>query len=252
MDKVEGLRPIQQSSWELADAIALELAGRETDVNEVQKVVTHARVQAERDAARVGADFFALLETMVNDGRYLVRSGRTLDYYRDLRDVCSRHLRGFRSTTPESGWELVSILGWAARLMRYYRSPEGKTELASKQRGVAHEELQRDDTRAQAQTKPVPEEARAKQEESRPKRPAPTPPPAAPKVRPREETTREVVTLVSAVEAGKAIVQTKKGEEVKCTGMPSYPRASPGEVCRADVTREGGRALKAMFKGWVS
>jgi hypothetical protein len=34
--------------------------------------------------------------------------------------------------------------------------------------------------------------------------------------------------------------------------MPSYPRASPGEVCRADVTREGGRALKAMFKGWIS
>lgn len=242
---------MQQSSWELADAIALELVGRETDVNEAQKVVTHARVQAERDAARVGGDFFALLEAMVNDGRYLVRSGRTLGYYRDLRDVCSRHLRGFRSTTPESGWELVSILGWAARLMRYYRSPEGKTELASKQRGVAHEESRRDDVHAQTQRMPAPEETR-KQEESRPKRPAPTPPPAPPRARPREETTREVVTLVSAVKAGKAIVRTKKDEEVTCTGMPSYPRASPGEVCRADVTREGGRALKAMFKGWIS
>lgn len=238
---------MQQSSWELADAIALELVGRETDVNEVQKVVTHSRVQAERDAARVGGDFFALLETMVNDGRYLVRSGRTLDYYRDLRDVCSRHLRGFRSTTPESGWELVSILGWAARLMRYYRSPEGKTELASKQRGVVREESRRDAAPAQAQPQQKPA-----QEEPRPKRPAPTPPPAPPRARPREETTREVVTLVSAVKAGKALVRTKKDEEVTCTGMPSYPRASLGEVCRADVTREGGRALKAMFKGWVS
>src|SRR5205085_10307246 len=202
MYKVESSRPMQQSSWELADAVALELAGRETDVNEVQKVVTHVRVQAERDAGRVGADFFALLETMVNDGRYLVRSGRTLDYYRDLRDVCSRHLRGFRTTTPESGWELVSILGWAARLMRYYRSPEGKTELASKQRGVAHEESRREAAPPRAQTEPAREETRPKREESRPKRPAPTPPPAPPRARPREETTREVVTPVSAVKAG--------------------------------------------------
>jgi hypothetical protein len=236
---------MMQSSWELADAVALELAGRETDVNEVQKVVTHVRVQAERDAGRVGQDFFALLETMVSDGRYLVRSGRTLDYYRDMRDVCGRHLRGFRNTTPESGWELVGILGWAARLMRYYRSPEGKTELASKQRRVVGGEARHDESPSDTR----PQSAR---EEPQPKRPASMPSLAPPKVRPREETTREVVTMVSAIKAGKALVRTKKDEEVTCTGMPSYPRVSPGEACRADVTRENGRALKAMFKGWVS
>ncbi|HJQ31668.1 MAG TPA: hypothetical protein VJ866_05810 [Pyrinomonadaceae bacterium] len=247
MSKVEGASPLQQASWELADAVALELVGRETDVNEVQKVVTHVRVQAERDAGRVGQDFFALLEAMVNDGRYLVRSGRTLDYYRDLRDVCGRHLRGFRSTTPESGWELVGILGWAARLMRYYRSPEGKAELAAKLRGVASGEARQEDAHARAQQAP-----QAAQEEQRQRRLAPAPPPAPPKPRPRQETKREVVTLVSVIKAGKATVRTKQDEEVTCTGMPSYPRVSPGEVCRADVTREEGRALKAMFKGWVS
>src|ERR1041384_5752038 len=151
MDEVEDLGLMQPSDWERADAIALELLGRETDVNEVQKVATYVRVQAGRDAARVGENFFTLLERMARDG-HLVRSNQTPRYYRNLSDTCSRHLRGFRSTTPESGWELVSILGWAARLMRYYRSPEGKTELASKQRGVAHEESRRDEAHAQKRT----------------------------------------------------------------------------------------------------
>jgi hypothetical protein len=239
---------MMQSSWDLAESIALELAGRDTDVNEVQKVVTHARVQAERNPERAGADFFTLLETMVRDGRYLVRSGRTLDYYRSLSDVCARHLREFRKTTPESAWELVGILGWAARLMRYYNTPEGKTELTSKQprAGLGG---QRDDVLAPP-TPSLQSKSTQAQEGARPKRPVP--PLALPKVRPREETARESVTLISEIKAGKARVRTTQGEELMCSGMPSYPRATPGEVCRADVTRENGRAVKAFFKGRLS
>lgn len=243
-----GMHPLRQESWEVAQAIALELAGRDTDVNEVQKVVTHARVQAERDPERAGSDFFTLLETMVRDGRYLVRSGRTLDYYRSLSDVCNRHLREFRKTTPESAWELVGILGWAARLMRYYNTQEGKTELTSKQAGAIRGE-QRGDVPAAPAPFLQPKSTQV-QEGPKPKRPIPRL--APPKARPREGTARESVTLISEVKAGKARVRTAKGEELTCTGMPSYPRATPGEACRADVTRENGRAVKTFFKGWVS
>lgn len=242
---------MKESSWELADAVALALVGRDTDVNEVQKVVTHVRVQAERNPERVGDDFFALLETMLRDGRYLVRSGRTLDYYRNLSDICRTHLRGFRHTTPESGWELVGILGWVARLMRYYRSPEGKSELASKQRGAV-----RADSASNAAASDVAVSAQSSQgrdaREAQPQRPTRTPPQAPPKARPREEKRREAVTLLSAVKLGKARVRTAQDEEVMCTGMSSYPPASPGQTCYADVTRQDGRALKAIFKGWAS
>jgi hypothetical protein len=240
------VRPLREESWSAAEAIALELSGRGTDVNEIQKVVTHARVQAERNPERVGEDFFTLLDTMVRDGRHLVRSHQTLDYYRNLSDTCNRHLRDFRRTTIESGWELVGILGWAARLMRYYNTPEGKAELTSKQRGVERRERS-DDSAASSTPLRQTEVAR---DEPRPRRP--TPQVAPPKARPRQETAREPVTLLSEVKAGKARVRTERGEELTCTGLPSYPRASPGEVCRADVTREDGRAVKAFFKGWVS
>lgn len=241
---------MKQSDWELAEAVALELVERETDVNEVQKVATHVRVQAERAPERVGADFFMLLETMVRDGRHLVRSGRTLDYYRDLREVCSRHLRGFKSTTQESGWELVGILGWAARLMRYYKSPEGNTELSSRPSGAVRGEsrggLSPDQSSSQA------ERLTAAPEVVLPKQQTSAKPTALPKARPREETVRELVTLVSAAKAGKARVRTRTGEEVTCSGIPSYPPATVGEDCRADVRRKDGRAVKAMFKGWAS
>ena len=243
---------MQEPSWELADAVARELVSRETDVNEVQKVATHARVQAERQAERVGEDFFALLETMVRDGRYLVRSGRTLDYYRDLRDVCGRHLREFKRTTPESGWELVGILFWAARLMRYYKSAEAGAELSPEQHVDVRAE-RRGAVTAVAEQHAARMRSAAPTDEPHPGRKSPPPRlPVAPKAKPREEIKRETVTLVSAVKTGKARITTRRGEELTCTGMPSYPPAVVGEDCRADVTRVDGRATKAVFKGWVS
>ncbi|MDQ3918308.1 MAG: hypothetical protein M3348_07505 [Acidobacteriota bacterium] len=248
MNNVEDLPPMQQADWDLADAVALELLNKDTDPKELQQLATYARVQAGRDPARVGENLFTLLGRMVRDG-HLVRSKQTPRYYRNLSDVCGSRLHDFRSTTRESAWKLVGILGWAARLMRYYRSPEGQPELDSKRRSVGRVEFPQDAEATQARPQ---SEHEPPQGEVRPKRPAPPPPPPRPKPRPREETARETVTLVSAVKAGKALVRTKKDEEVTCTGMPSYPRASPGEVCRADVTREDGRALRAMFKGWIS
>jgi len=211
------------AQWQLADAIARELVNRETDVNEVHKAVTYARIHAD------GAKFFALLETMVRDGRFLVRSGKTLDYYRDLRDVCGQHLSDYSTATGKRGEELVEMLGWAVRLMRYYRTDEGQAELAERQRS------------GRSQPRPQPQ-------------PQPTAPPqrqvTIPSAPARVETKRETVTLVTAIKNGRAQVRTEKGEEIPCTGLPAYPQGQPDEECRADVTYESGRAVRAAFKGW--
>lgn len=217
-----------QAHWQLAKTIARELVECETDVNEVHKAVTYARVQAELYPDRVGANFFTLLETMVRDGRYLVRSGKTLDYYRDLRDLCGRYLGDYRTAKGEQGWELVEILGWAVRLMRYYATDAGKDEWAERQRA-----------RERAPRPP------ASPPSTPPQRPVASPP--APALR---ETRRETVTLITAVKNGKAQVRTAGGEEISCTNFPPYPPGEPEMTCRADVTYEGGKAVKAVFKGW--
>jgi len=46
----------------------------------------------------------------------VIRSNQTLDYYRNLQSACQRHLRGMAYE------ELALTLGWALRLLRYYRA----------------------------------------------------------------------------------------------------------------------------------
>lgn len=99
----------------LPQKVATELAHRDTDLNEFAKVATYLHTHLN------GAQFFRLLDTMVKDGRYLVRSGRTLDYYRDIRDVCQQHLNSYRDAKGAKAKEMAEILGWAVRLMRYYK-----------------------------------------------------------------------------------------------------------------------------------
>lgn len=61
----------------------------------------------------------------------------------------------------------------------------------------------------------------------------------------------EWVTLIEDVKAGKARVETSDGAPVPCTGIPrSYPPATQGTRCRAEVTRQDGRPLRATFKQW--
>jgi len=97
-------------SNEIAQQIARELVRSHTDVNELAKAFTYLRTH------RDGRQFFAFLGTLVSEGGYLVRSGRTLDYYREIRRVCDKYLRPYQDRPDE----MAQILGWAVRLMRYY------------------------------------------------------------------------------------------------------------------------------------
>ena len=100
----------EDESMKTAERVAQELVRSQTDPNEVAKVAGYLRNHS-------GREFFELLNTMVTDGQQLVRSGRTLDYYREIRRVCDKYLRPYRDRSGE----MAQILGWAVRLMRYYQ-----------------------------------------------------------------------------------------------------------------------------------
>jgi len=100
----------EDASMKTAEQMAQELVRSQTDPNEVAKVAGYLRSHS-------GQEFFALLNAMVTDGQQLVRSGRTLDYYREIRRVCDKYLRPYRDRPNK----MAQILGWAVRLMRYYQ-----------------------------------------------------------------------------------------------------------------------------------
>ncbi len=93
-----------------AELLAADLAGAGVDPNEAQKALAYLR--ANRDPQR----FFAYLRAVNQDGRAVVRSGQTLEYYKNLLAASERHLRGLDAN------ELVYTLGWAIRLLRYYKA----------------------------------------------------------------------------------------------------------------------------------
>ena len=232
---------MNSSNWQVASTVARDLVNREVDVNEFQKVITYVRIQSALPVDRPGERFFLLLETMVRDGRYLMRSGRTMDYYRNLLAVCRQHLSGYRLASGDRGKELVEILGWAARLMRYYNTDAGDEELVSRQNqrtgsnSLPHAQATR--SASMPIEKANPEKRKLSQK--------------SPKQPPQIDTLRETVTLLTIAAGRKARVRTEGGEEISCVNLPAYPLGQPGEVCEADVTRENGRAVRAVFQKWT-
>jgi hypothetical protein len=104
-----------------AKSLAADLAGARVDPNEAQKALAYLRTK--KDAKQ----FFEYLRAINKDGRAVIRSGQTLSYYRDLLAACERHLRGMQAD------EMAQTLGWAIRLLRYYRAVPDAAELLHKQ-----------------------------------------------------------------------------------------------------------------------
>ena len=101
---------MDEKDWSIAHEIAFELVDKGTDANEVANVYAFLRQHRNRE------QFFILLNRLINSGRALVRSKRTLDYYRNIQDACNRHLKDISDTR-----KLTEILGWTIRLMRFYK-----------------------------------------------------------------------------------------------------------------------------------
>jgi hypothetical protein len=104
-----------------AYALAADFAGSEIDPNEAQKALAFLR------STRNPQQFFAYLRAITRDGRIVIRSGRTLTYYREMLAACERHLSGM-----EDADEMLHTLGWSIRLLRYYRAvPDADTITSS-------------------------------------------------------------------------------------------------------------------------
>lgn len=108
---------LTEREWEIAHAIAQTLVKDETDVNEFGKAIAYLRNAVNQDRADANSRFFKYLKTLVGNGRQIGHSGKTPDYYRSIDKACSDCLKGFQGDAST----LLQILGWASRLMRYYK-----------------------------------------------------------------------------------------------------------------------------------
>ncbi|MFQ3632400.1 hypothetical protein [Roseiflexus sp.] len=115
-------------TFQTAELLAADLAGARVDHNEAQKVLAYVRSQRSSKA------LFDYLQAVVSNGRAVIRSNQTLDYYRSLQNACTRHLRGMDYE------ELIWTLGWAIRLMRYYRDYPDKAPKRTVDGGASTQE----------------------------------------------------------------------------------------------------------------
>lgn len=128
-----------KESINVAEALAADLAGAGVDPNEAQKALAYLR------SKRNGKALFEYLQAVVTNGKVVIRSGQTLNYYRDLQSACQRHLHPLQDDYQQ----MVLAFGWSLRLLRYYRVvPAAASEKAARQ-------SQPETTRRPAATPPV-------------------------------------------------------------------------------------------------
>lgn len=105
---------LTEAEWQIVDAMARQLVLEDTDVNELRKAIAYLRDHLEGEDA--GKRFFDYLKTLVRHGHSIGHSKRTIDYYRSLDTVCSQYLSSYQADAAR----MLTLLGWAARLVQYY------------------------------------------------------------------------------------------------------------------------------------
>lgn len=105
---------MEEKQWTIAHDIAFDLVDRGTDPNELGKVIAFVRQnKAEHD---IKERLTSLVQRLSNSRNALIRSRQTQRFYRNIQETFQEHLHDIEDTT-----ELLLILGWSLRLMRYYR-----------------------------------------------------------------------------------------------------------------------------------
>lgn len=112
--------PMTEEQWKIAHNIAQTLVKKDTDVNEFKKAIAYLRNGVNQERSDAISRFFKYLKTLVSSGSKIGHSGKTPDYYRSIARACSEFLKGFQGDAIA----LLQILGWASRLMRYYKEAE--------------------------------------------------------------------------------------------------------------------------------
>ena len=113
---------MDKKQWSIAHDIAFDLVDWGTDPNELGKVVAFMRrCKGESDAKD---RLMSLVQRLANSRNALIRSRQTQRFYRNIQEACETHLYDVSDTG-----EILTILGWSLRLMRYYRvEPERAAE----------------------------------------------------------------------------------------------------------------------------
>ena len=100
--------------WSIADDLAYGLHERGVDVNEFDKVTAFMRQYYKADDAL--DKFKLLLRQLADSDDAPIQSRQTREYYKNIQECCQTHLDNIND--PD---ELLLILGWCRRLMRYYK-----------------------------------------------------------------------------------------------------------------------------------
>ena len=105
---------LSPQSWDLAHGIAMTLAKERVDVDELSKCIAYLRSVAHHPDA--GSRFFRFTGELVRETG-LCRTQQTRRYYQLIDETCKRYLQPLQDRPAE----MLQILGWAARLARYYK-----------------------------------------------------------------------------------------------------------------------------------
>lgn len=113
---------MDKKQWSIAHDIAFNLVDWDTDPNELGKVVAFMRrYKGESNAKN---RLISLVQRLANTRNALIRSRQTQRFYQNIQKACETHLHDVSDTG-----EILTILGWSLRLMRYYRvEPERAAE----------------------------------------------------------------------------------------------------------------------------
>ena len=146
-------KQMNEAQWEIAHDIAFELVDRGTDPNELGKVLAFIRQYQNADNAK--DRLLLMVGRLANSSNALIRSRQTQRFYRNIQEACQQHLRGINEAD-----ELLQVLGWSLRLMRYYRiEPKRATEeqWLPHSKSVQRENMQRQIQVPKSQPKPTSE-----------------------------------------------------------------------------------------------
>ena len=113
---------MDKKQWSIAHDIAFDLVDWGTDPNELGKVIAFLRRYKGESGAK--NRLMSLIQRLANTRNALIRSRQTQRFYQNIQEACETHLHDVSDTS-----EILTILGWSLRLMRYYRvEPERAAE----------------------------------------------------------------------------------------------------------------------------
>lgn len=110
---------LSEYQWQVAHKIAHTWVkdqqriepGKEGIRSELGKAIAYLRSNPDAEVSH----FFTYLKTLVKQGKTIGHSGRTIEYYACIESACLQYLK------TESIADLLQVLGWAERLMQYYK-----------------------------------------------------------------------------------------------------------------------------------